>query len=86
MHKKGFMEKYTNPQFLISWIKSLWHHFIAVVTNTKTLLEVAVIIVAAVLMAYLLARPLKKRLQRILDAQKWRDRVSGRLVQGCFYL
>lgn len=74
------MEKYTNPQFLISWITSLWHHFIEVVTNIKTLLEVAVIIVA-LLMAYLLAHPLKKRLQRILEAQKWRDRITGRLVK-----
>ena len=74
------MEKYTNPQFLLSWITSLWHHFIEVVTNIKTLLEVSVIIVA-LLMAYLLAHPLKKRLQRILEAQKWRDRITGRLVK-----
>lgn len=74
------MEKYIDPKFLISWIASLWQHFVEVVTNTKTLLEVAVIIVA-LLMAYLLAYPLKKRFQRILEVQKWRDRVTGRLVK-----
>jgi small-conductance mechanosensitive channel len=79
MHKIGFMEKYTNPQFFVSWISSLWHHFVGVVTNTDTLIEVAVIIVV-LFMACLIARPLKKRLQRLLDAQRWRDRMPGRLV------
>jgi hypothetical protein len=74
------MEKYINPQFLLSWISSRWHHLLEVVTNTDTLLEIGVII-AALLLAYLIARPLKKRLQRILDAQKWRDRVPGRIVK-----
>jgi len=74
------MEKYIDPQFFISLISSIWLHFVEVVTNTNTLIEVAVIIVA-LLMACLLARPLKKRLQRVLDAQKWRDRVAGRLVR-----
>lgn len=73
------MEKYTDPQFFVSWISSLWHHFVGVVTNTDTLIEVAVIVVA-LLMAYLIAHPLKKRLQRLLDAQTWRDRVPGRLL------
>jgi small-conductance mechanosensitive channel len=79
MHKIGFMEKYTNPQFFVSWISSLWHHFVGVVTNTDTLIEVAVIIVV-LFMAFLIARPLKKRLQRLLAAQRWRDRMPGRLV------
>jgi small-conductance mechanosensitive channel len=74
------MEKYIDPTFLISWISSLWHHFVEVVTNTNTLLEVAIILVA-LLMAYLIARPLKKRLQRLVDAQKWRDRRPGRIVR-----
>jgi len=73
------MEKYTNPQFFVSWISSLWHHFVGVVTNTDTLIEVAVIIVV-LFMAFLIARPLKKRLQRLLAAQRWRDRVPGRLA------
>jgi small-conductance mechanosensitive channel len=73
------MGKYTDPQFVVSWILSLWHHFVGVVTNTDTLIEVAVIVVA-LLMAYLIAHPLKKRLQRLLDAQTWRDRVPGRLL------
>jgi hypothetical protein len=72
------MEKYTDPQFSYPWISSLWRHLIEVVTNTDTLLEVAVII--ALLVACLIARPLKKRFQRILDAQTWRDRVPGRIV------
>jgi hypothetical protein len=83
MHKIGSMEKYIDPQFFISWISSLWRRFVGVVTNTDTLIEVAVIM-AAVLIACLIARPLKKRLQRLLDAQTWRDRVSGRLVQRVF--
>jgi small-conductance mechanosensitive channel len=73
------MEKYTDPQFFVSWISSLWHHFVGVVTNTDTLIEVAVIIVV-LFMAFLVARPLKKRLQRLLATQRWRDRVPGRLV------
>jgi len=72
------MEKYIDPQFLLSWILSLWHYLLGVVTNTDTLLEVGVII-AALLLAYLIARPLKRRLQRILDAQSWRGRVPGRI-------
>lgn len=74
------MEKYIDPQFLISWILSLWHYFLEVVTNTNTLLEVAVII-GAMFMALLIAHPLKKRLQRVLDVQNWRDRVPGRLLR-----
>jgi small-conductance mechanosensitive channel len=74
------MEKYIDPKFLISWVASIWHHFVEVVTNTNTLIEVAVIIVGF-LMAQLLARPLVKRLQRVLDAQTWRDRVPGRLAR-----
>ena len=73
------MEKYTDPQFFIAWVTSLWHQFVGVVTNTDTLIEVAVILVA-LLMAYLIASPVKKRLQRLLDAHTWRDRVPGRLV------
>jgi small-conductance mechanosensitive channel len=73
------MEKYTDPQFLLSWISSLWRHLIEVATNTATLLEIGVIIIA-LLVACLIARPLKKRFQRILDAQTWRDRVPGRIV------
>jgi small-conductance mechanosensitive channel len=74
------MDKYIDPQVILSWILSLWHHLIEVVTNTDTLLEIGVII-AALLLAYLVARPLKRRLQRILDAQKWRDQVPGRIVR-----
>lgn len=74
------MEKYTDPQFLYSWLSSLWHQFVGVVTNTKTLLEVAVIVVA-LLMAYLITRPIRKRLQRLLEVQKWRERLPGRLVR-----
>jgi small-conductance mechanosensitive channel len=48
-------------------------------TNTDTLIEVAVIVVV-LFMAFLIARPLKKRLQRLLAAQRWRDRMPGRLV------
>ena len=61
------MEKYIDSQFLLSWISSLWRHFIEVVANTNTLLEIGVIIIA-LLMACLIAQPLKKRFQRILGA------------------
>jgi small-conductance mechanosensitive channel len=74
------MENYIDPKIIMSWISSLWVRFVEVVSNTKTLLEVAVIIVA-LLAAYLVAGPLKKRLQRVLDEQKWRDRVPGRLIR-----
>lgn len=75
------METFFDPQWLLSWISSVWQHVITVVTNTQTLLEVAVII-AAVVMACLIARPLKKRLLRVLESQKWRDRVPGRLIRA----
>lgn len=75
------MEKYIDPQFLLSWISSLWNESYRLVTNTNTLLEVAVIIIG-LLLAHLVARPLIKRLQRFLDSQDWRDRVHGRLIRA----
>lgn len=75
------MEKYIDPQFLLSWISSLWNESYRLVTNTNTLLEVAVIIIG-LLLAHLVARPLIKRLQRFLDSQDWRDRVHGRLTRA----
>lgn len=74
------MEKYIDPTFLISWISSFWNHFIEVVVNTNTLIEIGVIIVA-LLLAYLIARPMRMRLQRIVDAQTWRNRLPGRIVR-----
>jgi small-conductance mechanosensitive channel len=76
----GLMEKYIDPKFLLSWLSSLWDHLVKLVTNTNTLLEIGVIAIA-LLMTSLIARPLRKRLQRILDVQKWRKRVPGRIVQ-----
>jgi hypothetical protein len=77
--KSGVMEKYLDPKFLLSWMASLWQHFIDIVTNTNTLLEIGVICVA-LLIAHLIAAPLRKRLQKVLDPQKWRDRMPGRLA------
>jgi small-conductance mechanosensitive channel len=79
------MEKFFDPKFLISWMLSVWHRFIDVTTNTDTLIGIAVVIVA-LLMAWLIARPLKNRLQRLVDTQKWRDRMPGRLVRVCLPL
>ena len=73
------MENYIDPQFLLSWILSIWNHLLDFVTDTDTLLEVGVIF-ASLLLAYMIARPLKRLSQRILDAQKWRNRMPGRVV------
>jgi small-conductance mechanosensitive channel len=79
------MEKYIDPKFLISWMSSLWHRFIEVTTNTDTLIEVAVVLVALI-DGVADCAPFKKRLQRLVDAQKWRDRRPGRFVRVCLPL
>jgi hypothetical protein len=75
------MEKYIDPHFLLSWISSLWNKSYQLVTNTDTLLEVAVIIIG-LLLARLLARPLIKRLQQFLDSKDWRNCLPGRLIRA----
>jgi len=71
------MDKYVDPSFLLYRLSSLWHWFTQKALTINTLIEVAVI-VFALLMAVILARPAKRGLQRVLEMREWRDRVAGR--------
>jgi small-conductance mechanosensitive channel len=71
------MDKYVDPSFLLYQLSSLWHWFTQKALTINTLIEVAVI-VFALLMAVILARPAKRGLQRFLEMREWRDRVAGR--------
>ncbi len=75
------MEQYLDPKFIIAWIISQWQRFVKLATNTDTLLEILVV-VGGLLIAHLIARPLIKRLRRIMENQQWRDRFQGRFVNA----
>jgi small-conductance mechanosensitive channel len=75
------MDQYLDPKFITAWLTSQSQRFIQLATNTDTLLEILVV-VAGFLIAQLIARPLIKRLQRLLENQEWRDRLQGRFVQA----
>ncbi len=76
------MDKYFEPAFLLSQLSSLWRWFTQKVLTINTLIE-AMVIAGVLVIAPLLARPLIKRLQRLLEVQNWRDRLPGRLI-GAF--
>ena len=73
------MDKYTDPAFLMSQVSALWQWFAQKVLTINTLLEFAVIVVG-LLIAPLLARPLIKRIKRLLENRDWRDRLPGKLI------
>jgi len=54
------MNQYLNPQFYTSWLSSLWENFIQVASNKVTLIEIAIIIIA-LLIAHMVARPSIRR-------------------------
>jgi small-conductance mechanosensitive channel len=76
------MEKYIDPTFLLSQLSGLWQWFTRVAITTNTLIEFGIIVIG-LLLAHLLARPLIKRLQRLLEVKEWRNRLPGRLI-GAF--
>ncbi len=76
------MDKYINPDFLLSQLSYLWQWFTKFALTINTLLEVA-IIASVLLLANLLARPIIKRLQSHLEIQEWRNRLPGKLI-GAF--
>ena len=73
------MDKYIDPAFLLSQVSSLWHWFTQKVLTINTLIEIVVIAVG-LLLALILARPLIKWLQGLLEIRDWRDRLPGRLI------
>ncbi|MDX2452596.1 mechanosensitive ion channel family protein [Desulfosarcina sp.] len=75
------MNQYLDPQFYVSWLSSSWQNFIQLASNTSTLLEIATIIIA-LLLAYIVARPSIRRLNRLLDSREWRDRFPGRFIRA----
>jgi small-conductance mechanosensitive channel len=75
------MNQYLDPQFYTSLFTSLWHKFMQFVLNTDILLEVILIIIA-LLSAHTVARPIMRRLQRLLDNREWRNRFPGRFIRA----
>lgn len=75
------MNQYLDPQFYMSWLSSIWQNFIQLASNTSTLLEIAIITIA-LLLAYIVARPSIRRLNRLLDSREWRDRFPGRFIRA----
>ncbi len=73
------MNKYFDSNYLVSLIPSLWQRSVELITNTSSLLQTGIILVT-LMAAYLVALPLRKWLQRGLGTQRWRNRVSGRLM------
>ena len=75
------MNQYLNPQFYTSWLSPLWENFIQFASNKFTLIEIAIIIIA-LLLAHMVARPSIKRLNRFLDNREWRNRFPGRFLRA----
>jgi small-conductance mechanosensitive channel len=75
------MEKYLDLKFLASWLSSIWDQFHRVFTNIDTLLEVAAVI-SGLLFAYLIARPLTRRLEHLMEQRKRPDRLMQRLIKA----
>ena len=75
------MNQYLNPQFYTSWLSSLWENFIQLASNKVTLIEIAIIIIA-LLLAHMVARPSIRRLNRLLDNREWRNRFPGRFIRA----
>lgn len=75
------MEKYLDSKLVVAWLSSRWDQLYQVVTNTDTLLAVTVIVVA-LLLAHLLARPLTRRLKTLLEKRERLDGVAGRLIKA----
>lgn len=75
------MDNLFDPEYLRSLVLALWAWILEKILRIETLLE-ALIIVFAVLIAFLIARPLKKRLTHFLENRDWSDRLQGRLIRA----
>ena len=75
------MDKYTDPAFILSHVSALWQWLTQKALTINTLVEMAVIAIG-LLIAPLLARPLIKRLKRLLENSDWRDRLPGKLISA----
>jgi len=70
-----------DPEYLRSLVTALWLWILEKILRVETLLE-ALIIVFAVLIAFLIARPLKKRLTHFLENRDWAEHLQGRLIRA----
>ena len=75
------MDKYTDPAFILSQVSALWQWLTQKALTIDTLGEIAVIAIG-LLIAPLVARPLIKRLKRLLENHDWRDRLPGKLISA----
>ncbi|MFP4350648.1 MAG: mechanosensitive ion channel family protein [Desulfococcaceae bacterium] len=73
------MDNLFDPEYLRYLVTALWAWILDKILRIEMLLE-ALIIIFAVLIAFLIARPLKKRLIHFLENRDWADRVQGRLI------
>ena len=73
------MNKFFDPTFLLERLSALWHWFTQKALTVDSLLEIAVIAVG-LLLAALLARPLARGLNRLMELRSWRDRLPGKLI------
>jgi small-conductance mechanosensitive channel len=73
------MDKLFDPTILMARLSTLWHWFTQKALTVDTLLEIAVIAVG-LLLAALLARPLVRGLNRLVELRSWRDRLPGKLM------
>ena len=79
------MEKYTDPDFLLSMVVSLWQTFAQATFKTDTFIEI-VVIVSGLITGRLFARPLARRLQQVLELHQWDVRLPGTLFQSLYAL
>jgi small-conductance mechanosensitive channel len=70
-----------DPEYIRSLVIALWTWILDKILRIEMLLE-ALIILFALLIAFLIARPLKKRLTHFLESRDWADRVQGRLIRA----
>jgi len=70
-----------DPEYLRSLVTAIWLWILEKILRVETLLE-ALIIVFAVLIAFLIARPLKKRLTHFLENRDWAEHLQGRLIRA----
>jgi small-conductance mechanosensitive channel len=75
------MQKYTDPEFLLSKLLPLWQKLTQSVIKTDTIIEISAIILC-LLLGRLFARPLAKWLKRILQNRRWDVRLPGTLFQS----
>ncbi len=75
------MDNLFDLEYLHSLVTSLGVWILDKILRIETLLE-ALIIIFALLIAFLIARPLKKRLTHLPENRDWADRVQGRLIRA----